>query len=611
MSKFHNWRYLIIAISVALAIIYSIPNFYGESPGIEFVPNKTNEAISLVNYETKITDLILKSDIENHQIIRNNKSIQIKFSSTDDQIKARDLIVNNLEGNNFVALSLLSNSPAWLTKLNALPMYLGLDLRGGVHFLLELDLENLLSNSNKSQITDIKKLLKDNKIRYRKVFEKNSKIFISTLEKDSEKAISLINENIATIQFDKRDGNLISYNISENLNKTLVDLALQQNINTLRNRIDELGVSEPIVQQSGNGRIIIQLPGIQDPAKAKDILGRTATLEVRLVDEAATEKLLNNNSPSITRPNFFYDTDKVPYILKSDVLLTGENISDAQPGFDSQTSEPAVHLRLDSRGSSIFQKTTRDNVGKRIAMVLIEKGEGVIVTAPVVRAEIPGGRVQISGSMNTEEARDISLLLRSGALAVPMNIIEERIVGPSLGKENVDRGILSTWTGLLALAIFIIFYYSLYGIVSVMSLVCNLGLLIALLSGLQATLTLPGFAAIALTLGMAIDANVLINERIREEIRNGEKIIDSIKNGYDRAWATILDSNITTLIAGIALFSFGSGPIKGFAVVHCLGILTSVFSAVFISRGLVYFLDERRDNLSKILIGQSDWYKKV
>ena len=292
MSKFHNWRYLIIAISVTLAIIYSIPNFYGESPGIEFVPNKTNKAISLVNYETKITDLILKSDIENHQIIRNNKSIQIKFSSTDDQIKARDLIVNNLEGNNFVALSLLSNSPEWLTKLNALPMYLGLDLRGGVHFLLELDLENLLSNSNKSQITDIKKLLKDNKIRYRKVFEKNSKIFISTLEKDSEKAISLINENIATIQFDKRDGNLISYNISDNLNKTLVDLALQQNINTLRNRIDELGVSEPIVQQSGNGRIIIQLPGIQDPAKAKDILGRTATLEVRLVDEAATEKLL-------------------------------------------------------------------------------------------------------------------------------------------------------------------------------------------------------------------------------------------------------------------------------------------------------------------------------
>ncbi len=611
MSKFHNWRYLIIAISVALAIIYSIPNFYGESPGIEFVPNKTNKAISLVNYETKINDLISKSDIENHQIIRNNKSIQIKFSSTDDQIKARDLIVNNLEGNNFVALSLLSNSPAWLTNLNALPMYLGLDLRGGVHFLLELDLENLLSNSNKSQITDIKKLLKDNKIRYRKVFEKTSKIYISTLEKDAEKAISLINENIATIEFDKRDGNLISYNISENLNKTLVDLALQQNINTLRNRIDELGVSEPIVQQSGNGRIIIQLPGIQDPAKAKDILGRTATLEVRLVDEAATEKLLNNNSSLTSRPNFFYDTDKVPYILKSDVLLTGENISDAQPGFDSQTSEPAVHLRLDSRGSSIFQKTTRDNVGKRIAMVLIEKGEGVIVTAPVVRAEIPGGRVQISGSMNTEEARDISLLLRSGALAVPMNIIEERIVGPSLGKENVDRGILSTWTGLLALSIFIIFYYSLYGIVSVISLVCNLGLLIALLSGLQATLTLPGFAAIALTLGMAIDANVLINERIREEIRNGEKIIDSIKNGYDRAWATILDSNITTLIAGIALFSFGSGPIKGFAVVHCLGILTSVFSAVFISRGLVYFLDERRENLSKILIGQSDWYKKV
>ena len=579
MSKFHNWRYLIIAISIVLAIIYSIPNFYGESPGIEFIPNKSKK-ISLIDYEKKISDLIKKSGIENHQIFINDKSIQIKFFSTDDQIKARDLIVNSFEGNNFVALSLLSNSPDWLTKLNALPMYLGLDLRGGVHFLLELDFENLLSNSNKSQITDIKILLKDNKIRYRKVFEKDSKIYISTLEKDSEKAINLINENIATIEFYKQDGNLISYNISENLNDTLIDLALQQNINTLRNRIDELGVSEPIVQQSGNGRIIIQLPGIQDPAKAKDILGRTATLEVRLVDEAATEKLLNNNSSLSTRPNFFYDTDKVPYILKSDVLLTGENISDAQPGFDSQTSEPAVHLRLDSRGSSIFQKTTRDNVGKRIAIVLDNK----IISSPSVREPIPGGKGSISGNFTFQEATDLALLLRSGALPTPLNIVEERTVGPDLGEDSIRSGSISLIVGFLLVIIFMIFKYRFFGLVANISLITNLLMLMGVLTLLEATLTLPGIAGIILTVGMAVDANVLIFERIKEELKTEKSIIHAFDIGYNKAKITVLDANITTLIATAILFIFGSGPIKGFAVTLGIGILTTLFSAYFIAR---------------------------
>jgi preprotein translocase subunit SecD len=377
--------------------------------------------------------------------------------------------------------------------------------------------------------------------------------------------------------------------------------------------VNELGVAEPIVQQSGLDRVVVQLPGVQDTAKAKDILGRTASLEIRLVDEERMdpgnlEAARNGQVPF--GDELLYDRDNIPYLLKREVILTGERISDAQPGFAQDTGEPAVHLNLDGRGATIFQQVTRDNVGRRIAMILVEKGKAEVVTAPVVRTEIAGGRVQISGRMTVTEARDTALLLRAGALAAPMEIVEERTVGPSLGADNIERGVRSTWMGFAALALFIAVYYSMFGVVSVIALCVNMMLLVALLSMLQATLTLPGIAAVALTLGMAIDANVLINERIREELRNGTTPQAAIAAGYERAWGTILDSNVTTLIAALALFSFGTGPIRGFAVVHSLGILTSMFSAVVVSRAIINYLYGGRRKIEKLPIGDTDWYKR-
>ncbi len=376
--------------------------------------------------------------------------------------------------------------------------------------------------------------------------------------------------------------------------------AVQQNLITLRNRVNELGVAEPVIQQQGVDRIVVQLPGVQDTARAKDILGRTATLEVRLVDD---EHQLGAGAVAPFGTEMFKDRDGTPLLVKKSVILTGERINDAQPGFDSRNNEPAVHINLDAVGARKFKEATRENVNKRMAIILFEKGRGEVVTAPVIREEIGGGRVQISGKMNTEEANDTALLLRAGALAAPMEIIEERTVGPSLGADNIKRGFDSTKIGYIAIAVFMIAYYLMFGGVSVLALGANLLLLVALLSMLQATLTLPGMAGIALTLGMAIDSNVLINERIREELRNGVPPQTAIHAGYDNAFATILDSNITALIVGIALFMFGSGPVKGFAVVLCLGILTSIFSAVLVSRALVNLIYGRKARLNKVAIG--------
>jgi preprotein translocase subunit SecD len=385
------------------------------------------------------------------------------------------------------------------------------------------------------------------------------------------------------------------------------EFALQQNITTLRNRVNELGVAEPIIQQQGTDRVVVQLPGVQDTAKAKDILGRTATLEVRLVDEDKMDAATMQQAKAGQVPfgtELYFERNGQPVLVKKQVILTGERINDAQPGFDSQSGEPAVHLNLDGTGARIFQQVTRENINKRMAILLFERGKGEVVTAPVIRSEIGGGRVQISGRMTTQEAKDVSLLLRAGALAAPMEIIEERTIGPSLGAENIQTGFHSMWMGFAAIAAFMVMYYMLMGVISVIALGANLLFLIALLSMLQATLTLPGIAAIALALGMAIDANVLINERIREELRNGMTPQAALHSGYERAWATILDSNVTTLIAGIALFAFGSGPVRGFAVVHCLGILTSMFSAVMVSRGIVNLYYGGRRKLDRISIGQ-------
>jgi preprotein translocase subunit SecD len=616
MNRYPLWKYLIIVCAVVAGVVYTIPNFFGESPAIQVSPLRAGAKVDLSLLQ-KIDDLLTNEDITVQASYLDKNGIKVRFEDTDSQLQAKDVVQGGLGRDYIVALNLLPNSPSWLTSLNALPMYLGLDLRGGVHFLLQVDMPSALQKAKESYLQDLRRVMRAENIRYSKISVSKSGIDIEFRDESiRDQALVILEINATDLNYvSKERGSaiLISAAVKPEVEKRIQEFALQQNITTLRNRVNELGVAEPIVQQSGTDRVVVQLPGVQDTAKAKNILGRTATLEVRLVDEdkmdpASLQAAQDGRIPS--GDDLIYDREGTPYLLKKEVILTGDRISDAQPGFDNTTSEAAVHLSLDGRGSSIFQMTTRENVGRRIAMVLVEKGSSEVVTAPVVRAEIPGGRVQISGSMTTTEAHDTALLLRAGALAAPMEIIEERTVGPSLGADNIDRGFKSTWIGFAALALFIAVYYSVFGVISVFALSVNMMLLAAVLSMLQATLTLPGIAAVALTLGMAIDANVLINERIREEIRNGTTPQAAITAGYERAWGTILDSNITTLIAGIALFFFGTGPIRGFAVVHCIGILTSMFSAVFVSRGVVNLIYGRKKKIDRLAIGDSDWYKK-
>ena len=617
MNRYPLWKYFIILVALSAGIVFTIPNFFGESPAIQISPLRATAKVD-VELLNKVDALLADNSVSVEAAYLDSTGVKVRFQNTDAQLKAKDIVQDEFGEDFVVALNLLSNSPRWLASFNALPMYLGLDLRGGVHFLLEVDVPSSLEKARESYVQDLRQLMRAENIRYSKISINQSNVDIEFRETTiRDKAIVELNRkspDLAYSSVDRGSASLIVASIRPEVLKRIQEFALQQNITTLRNRVNELGVAEPIVQQSGADRVVVQLPGVQDTAKAKDILGRTATLEVRLVDEdkmdpASLQAAQDGRVPAGSE--LLFDRDGIPYLLKNEVILTGDRISDAQPGFDSTTTEPAVHLSLDGRGASIFQMTTRENIGRRIAMVLVEKGKSEVVTAPVVRAEIGGGRVQISGQMNTTEAHDTALLLRAGALAAPMEIIEERTVGPSLGADNIERGFKSTWIGFVALAIFIAVYYVVFGVISVFALSVNMMLLVALLSMLQATLTLPGIAAIALTLGMAIDANVLINERIREEIRNGATPQAAISAGYERAWGTILDSNVTTLIAGIALFFFGTGPIKGFAVVHCLGILTSMFSAVFVSRGVVNFVYGRRTKIKELSIGDSDWYKKT
>ncbi|HSD74338.1 MAG TPA: protein translocase subunit SecD, partial [Steroidobacteraceae bacterium] len=500
----------------------------------------------------------------------------------------------------------------WLASIGALPMYLGLDLRGGVHFLLQVDMKAAIAKKLEATLNDVRSNLREKRIQYTGIAREGQAIVVRFRESSiREKGLQELARSLPDLELkpveDGAEFRIVA-TLKPEAQKRTQDYSLQQNITTLRNRVNELGVAEPIIQQQGADRVVVQLPGVQDTAKAKDILGRTATLEVRMVDDEAT-----NNPAAIQAAQagqvpfgdeFYVERGGAPILVRRQVVLTGDRINDAQPGFDNQTGEPAVHISLDGTGARIFHQVTRENVGKRMAILLFEKGKGEVVTAPVIRSEIPGGRVQISGRMTTQEAHDVALLLRAGALAAPMEIIEERTVGPSLGAENIRIGFHSTWYGFTAIAVFMIAYYTLFGVFSVVALAANVLFLIALLSMLQATLTLPGMAGIALTIGMAIDANVLINERIREELRNGNTPQAAIHAGYDRAWGTILDSNLTTLIAGLFLFLLGSGPVKGFAVVLCLGILTSQFSAVMVSRSMVNLYYGSRRRLEKVSIGQ-------
>ena len=605
MNRYPLWKYLIVVGSVLLGLLYTLPNFYGESPAVQISPARTADKADTLLL-ARVEDALRKDNIPINGIFLEAVGIKVRFEDTDTQLKAKDILQSALGNKYVVALNLLSDSPQWLTDISALPMYLGLDLRGGVHFLLQVDMKGALSKSLDRYSADIRGSLREEKIRYKGLGREGSQIIVKFRNHELRtKASDEIKKNFDDLSLREQDiedeFHLVVTLKKESL-KRMKDSAVQQNITTLRNRVNELGVAEPIIQQAGANRVVVQLPGVQDTAKAKDILGRTATLELRMVDE-------EHDVSSALRGQGSFDSELYtergggPLLVKKQVMLTGDRINDAQPGFDNN-NQPAVHINLDSNGSRIFKQLTRDNVGKRMAILLIEKNQKEVITAPVIREEIPGGRVQITGNMTTVEARDVALLLRAGALAAPMDIIEERTVGPSLGAENIDRGFNSTLFGFAAIAIFMTAYYLIFGFISVTALGVNLLLLIGLLSILQATLTLPGMAAIALTIGMAIDANVLINERIRDELRNGVTPQAAINVGYERAFGTILDANITTLIAGIALFAFGSGPVKGFAVVLCLGIMTSMFSAVMVSRSLVNLLYGRRRKLEHVPIGQ-------
>ncbi len=607
-----------IAVILIVAAVYTLPNFYGESPAVQVSPGKATVKVTEQTLKT-VEDALAAAQIKPNGVFfeqgAQQNSVRVRFAPTDGelQLRSRDVLEKALnpdpaDPSYIVALNLVPNTPTWLLKINALPMYLGLDLRGGVHFLLAVDMKAAVTKRIEAATGEVRTLLRDHKIRHAGIVRVGDTLEISFRnEQDLEAAMDVLRNRQTDLTFAKEDQNgkfMIRATMSQKAMSDVQSYALKQNVATLHNRINELGVAEPVIAQQGADRIVVQLPGVQDTAKAKDILGRTATLEVRMVDDSpeALAQLSQGTVPFGTER--FKDREGRDILVKRQVILTGDNLNDAQPGFDNQTHEPTVNLTLDAKGARIFKDVTRENVGKRMAIILFEKGKGEVVTAPVIRQEIGGGRVQISGRMTTVEATDTALLLRAGSLAAPMEIIEERLVGPSLGAANIKAGFESTLWGFIAVSVFMVLYYHLFGVFSAIALTCNLFLLVAILSMLQATLTLPGIAAMALTLGMAVDANVLINERSREELRENRTPQQAIKEGYDMAFNTILDSNITSLIAGIALLIFGSGPVRGFAVVHCLGILTSIFTSVMVSRALVNLWYGRRKKLTSLSIGQ-------
>jgi preprotein translocase subunit SecD len=592
--------------------LYTLPNFFGEAPAVQVSTAKVTFKID-ASTKARVEEILQAAGIVANLVTLDNASVKARFDNTETQLRAKDaiqkaLIPDPANAGYVVALNLLSRSPAWLTSLRAFPMYLGLDLRGGVHFMLQVDMQAALSKKAESLAGDIRTSLREKNLRHSGINRNGQTIEVRFRDAATLAAAKVVMldqfTDLQTVDTPEGTEFKMTASIKPEAARRVQDQSLKQNITTLHNRINELGVAEPVIQQQGLDRIVVQLPGVQDTAKAKDILGRTATLEVRMVDESGEARAAEAGTAAVPFGSERYlERSGQPVIVKKQVILTGENLTDAQPGFDSQTQEAVVNLTLDAKGARIFRDVTRESIGKRMAILLFEKGKGEVVTAPVIRSEIGGGRVQISGRMTTMEANDTALLLRAGSLAAPMEIIEETTIGPSLGAENIAKGFNSVTWGFAAVAFFMCLYYVLFGVFSSISLAFNLLLLVAVLSMLQATLTLPGMAAMALVLGMAIDANVLINERVREELRNGASAQAAIHAGYDRAWATILDSNVTTLIAGLALLAFGSGPVRGFAVVHCLGILTSMFSGVFFSRGLVNLWYGHKNKLKSVSIG--------
>jgi len=611
MNRYPIWKYAILAVTLAFGLIYTLPNFFGESPAVQVSSGKATIKID-AGMLARVEASLQKAQIKSTGLLFDGNSVKARFADTDTQLKAKDVLQKELnpdatEPVYVVALNLLSASPSWLTRLGALPMYLGLDLRGGVHFLLQVDMKQALTKRLDSTAGDLRSLMREKNVRHAGISRSGDTIEVRFRDEDTRgKARNVILDGQPSLELtDATDGSdlkLVAV-FKPAAAKEVLDTALKQNITTLHNRVNELGVAEPVIQQQGADRIVVQLPGVQDTAKAKDILGRTATLEARLVDGSAeAQAALMGSGPVPFGSELFKVGRGAPVVLRKQVIFSGEQLTGAQATFD-ENQRAAVGIQLNDGAGRVLRDVSRENIKKPMAVVLFERGKSEVLTVATIQAEL-GSRFQITGMESPQGANDLALLLRAGALAAPMEIIEERTIGPSLGADNISKGFNSTMYGFIAIAGFMASYYLLFGLFSTLALAVNLLLLVALLSLLQATLTLPGIAAVALTLGMAIDANVLINERIREELRNGMPPQAAIATGYERAWATILDSNVTTLIAGLALLVFGSGAVRGFAVVHCLGIMTSIFSAVFFSRGVVNLWYGRQKKLGKVSIGQ-------
>ena len=615
MNRYPLWKYILIVIALLFGVLYTIPNFFGESPAVQVSSGK-----STLKIDSSLADLVsqvlqkghLPADGVAFENTGAQGTVRARFHDTDTQFKAKALLEQNLNTDPtdltyVVAFNLMPNTPQWLQSLHAFPMYLGLDLRGGVHFLMQVDTQAVINQRLQGLQASARSALRDKDIRYSGLNRNGDAIEISfrdqdTLNKARDLLVPQLSEMLIQVASPLAGTHpTLVATLKPEVLKQIVDNGVTQNITTLSKRLNELGVAEPIIQRQGADRIVVQLPGVQDVSRAKDIIGRTATLEVRMVDESVTRSTEATAAVPFGSELFKVGKNSL-VVLYKDPVLTGDYISNAAVSFD-QNQQPAVSIDLNGDGGRKMRDATRGKVGKAMAIVLFEKGKGEVLTVATIQSEL-GSRFQITGMGSPEAAADLALLLRAGSLAAPMEIIEERTIGPQLGAENIKKGFDSTMYGFAVIAVFMVIYYMLFGVFSVLALSVNLLLLIAVLSTLQATLTLPGIAAIALTLGIAIDSNVLVNERIREELRNGNSPQAAIAIGFDRAWATILDSNVTTLIAGLALLIFGSGAIRGFAVVHCLGILTSIFSAVFVSRGFANLWYGRKKKLTSLSIGQ-------
>ena len=610
MNRFPTWKYALIALAIAAAFLYTLPNFFGESPAVQVASGKSTVRMD-ASAVTRIEQALQAANLHATGLVVDQTGVRVRFADTDTQLRAKDAIDRALNPDPkdpgfSVALNLLSASPNWLGAIHALPMYLGLDLRGGVHFLLQVDTAAAITKRVENLAADLRTQLRDKNIRHGGIAREAQTVRIRFRDAATrEQARAYILQNIPDLNVVERDDGqnlLLVCTVKPEFQKRVMETALQQNIQTLHKRVNELGVAEPVIQQQGADRIVVQLPGVQDTSRAKEILGRTATLEVRLVDEEAMRTGQTFGDDVFPERRRDGTLGQVP--VKKQVSVTGDQFIGASATFD-QDQRPAVAVELDDAGGRIMRQVTRENVKHLMAIILFEKGKGEAISVATIQSEF-GSRFQITGAFTPNETRDLSLLIRAGSLAAPMEIIEERTVGPSLGRDNISKGFHATLWGFTAIVVFMSIYYLVFGLISSLALAVNLLLLIALLSLLQATLTLPGIAAIALTLGMAIDSNVLINERIREELRGGATPQAAIAAGYERAWNTIFDSNVTTFIVGLSLLMV-PGAVRGFAVVHCLGIMTSMFSAVLVSRALVNLTYGHRRRVASLAIGNTTW----